>query len=49
MFLGYDFGKGWSVGCEIEFEHSGGEVAIEQFWLQKKLSIINCFIVSCLI
>ena len=55
--LGYDFGKGWSMGTEIEFEHGGnevaveieaeetgefeheiergGEVAMEQFWLQK--------------
>lgn len=57
IYLGYDFGKGWSLGTEIEFEHGGtesaieieteeageyeseiergGEVAIEQFWLQK--------------
>ncbi len=57
LFLGYDFGKGWSAGTEIEFEHGGtesaieieeeeggeyeseiergGEVALEQFWLQK--------------
>ncbi|MBQ7279121.1 MAG: hypothetical protein IJR13_00125 [Bacteroidales bacterium] len=55
--LGYDFGRGWSFGSEIEFEHGGteaaieveaeesgefekeiergGEVAIEQFWVQK--------------
>lgn len=55
--IGYDFGKGWSMGSEIEFEHGGtesaiefeneeggeyeseiergGEVALEQFWLQK--------------
>ena len=55
--LGYDFGKGWKLGMEIEFEHGGtesaveieeeetgeyeseiergGEVALEQFWLQK--------------
>jgi len=55
--LGYDFGKGWSMGMEIEFEHGGtesaiemeadesgeyeaetergGEVALEQFWIQK--------------
>ena len=60
IYLGYDFGKGWSVGTEIEFEHGGtesaveieeeeggeyeseiergGEVALEQFWLQKKFS-----------
>lgn len=60
VYLGYDFGKGWSMGSEIEFEHGGvetavemeddeggeyesevergGEVALEQFWLQKSFS-----------
>ncbi|WP_455586638.1 hypothetical protein [Bacteroides sp.] len=60
LFIGYDFGKGWSMGSEIEFEHGGtesaveieeeetgeyeseiergGEVALEQFWLQKSFS-----------
>lgn len=60
VYLGYDFGKGWSMGTEIEFEHGGtesaveveeeetgeyesevergGEVALEQFWLQKSFS-----------
>ena len=60
IYLGYDFGKGWSVGSEIEFEHGGsgsaieyeadeaiefehetekgGEVELEQFWLQKSFS-----------
>ena len=60
IFLGYDFGKGWSMGSEIEFEHGGtesaieieeeetgeyeseiergGEVALEQFWIQKSFS-----------
>lgn len=60
IFLGYDFGRGWSMGSEIEFEHGGtesaveieaeeggeyeseiergGEVALEQFWLQKSFS-----------
>ena len=55
--LGYDFGKGWTVGTEIEFEHGGagtaveleaeesgeyeaenekgGEVVLEQFWVNK--------------
>ena len=28
IYLGYDFGKGWSVGTEIEFEHGGTESAI---------------------
>lgn len=57
FFVGYDFGRGWSIGSEIEFEHGGtesaieieeeetgeyekeiergGEVALEQFWIQK--------------
>ncbi len=57
--LGYDFGKGWSLGTEIEFEHGGtesaveleadetgeyeseiergGEVALEQAWIQKTI------------
>ena len=57
IYLGYDFGKGWSLGTEIEFEHTGtgsaieletdeggeyeheiekgGEVELEQFWIQK--------------
>lgn len=57
IMLGYDFGRGWSVWTEIEFEHGGveaaveketeetgefeqeiergGEVALEQFWVQK--------------
>lgn len=29
IFVGYDFGKGWSVGTEIEFEHTGTGSAIE--------------------
>lgn len=57
IYLNYDFGKGWTMGSEIEFEHGGtgsaveqeneeageweteaekgGEVELEQFWLQK--------------
>ena len=27
--LGYDFGKGWSLGMEMEFEHGGTESAVE--------------------
>lgn len=60
IYLGYDFGHGWSMGSEIEFEHGGsevaveieeeeggeyetevergGEVALEQFWLQKSFN-----------
>ncbi len=60
IMLGYDFGHGWSIGTEIEFEHGGtevatemeaeeagefeqevergGEVALEQFWVQKSFS-----------
>lgn len=55
--VGYDFGNGWTLGSEIEFEHGGtetaveieaeesgeyeaetekgGEVALEQFWINK--------------
>lgn len=57
IYIGYDFGKGWTMGSEIEFEHGGsgsaveqeneeagewetetekgGEVELEQFWIQK--------------
>ncbi len=57
VYIGYDFGKGWSMQTEIEFEHTGsgsavekefteageweteiekgGEVELEQFWIQK--------------
>ncbi|MBQ8520377.1 MAG: hypothetical protein IJ456_03145 [Bacteroides sp.] len=60
LYLGYDFGKGWTMGTEIEFEHGGtesaveieeeeageyesevergGEIALEQFWIQKSFS-----------
>jgi hypothetical protein len=60
FYLGYDFGRGWKLGAEIEFEHGGtgttieieneesgeyereiekgGEVALEQFWLEKSWS-----------
>ena len=29
IYLGYDFGRGWSVSTEIEFEHGGTESAVE--------------------
>ena len=29
IYLGYDFGKGWTFGTEIEFEHTGTGSAIE--------------------
>ena len=29
IYLGYDFGKGWSMSSEIEFEHGGVETAME--------------------
>ena len=29
IMMGYDFGKGWSMGSEIEFEHGGTESAVE--------------------
>lgn len=60
VMMGYDFGSGWTMGTEIEFEHGGveaaievegdeaieveheiergGEVYLEQFWLQKSWS-----------
>ena len=27
--MGYDFGRGWTMGTEIEFEHGGNETAVE--------------------
>jgi len=30
VYLGYDFGRGWSVGTEIEFEHGGNGLAYEK-------------------
>ena len=27
--IGYDFGYGWTMGSEIEFEHGGNEVAVK--------------------
>lgn len=60
IYLGYDFGKGWTMGSEIEFEHTGtgsanekeyteggeweaeiekgGEVELEQFWINKQFA-----------
>lgn len=60
FLIGYDFGKGWKMNAEIEFEHGGteaaveleaeeageyetevergGEVALEQFWIEKTFS-----------
>ncbi len=57
IYIGYDFGKGWRMQSEIEFEHTGtgssvekeyteageweteiekgGEVELEQFWIEK--------------
>ena len=29
LWLGYNFGNGWSMGTEIEFEHGGTESAVE--------------------
>ena len=29
VMLGYDFGKGWTLNSEIEFEHGGTESAME--------------------
>lgn len=30
IYLGYDFGKGWTMGTEIEFEHGGSGSAYER-------------------
>ncbi len=30
VYLGYDFGRGWSLGTEIEFEHGGNGLAYEK-------------------
>ena len=30
IYLGYDFGKGWSFGTEVEFEHGGAGIAYEK-------------------
>jgi hypothetical protein len=60
FFVGYDFGKGWRINSEIEFEHGGtesameveaeeggeyeqeiergGEVVLEQFWIEKTIT-----------
>ena len=41
IMLGYDMGRGWSIGTEVEFEQEverGGEVALEQLWVQKSFN-----------
>jgi hypothetical protein len=60
VYMAYDFGHGWKMSSEIEFEHGGtgttyeiekeetgeyeaeiekgGEVALEQFWIEKTFS-----------
>ena len=30
IYIGYDFGKGWTMGTEIEFEHGGTGVSYEK-------------------
>lgn len=30
IYIGYDFGKGWTMGTEIEFEHGGSGGAVEK-------------------
>ena len=30
IYLGYDFGKGWTMQTEIEFEHTGTGAAVEK-------------------
>lgn len=32
IYLSYDFGKGWTMSSEIEFEHGGSGGAIEKEW-----------------
>lgn len=32
VYLSYDFGKGWTMSSEIEFEHGGSGGAIEKEW-----------------
>ena len=32
IYLSYDFGKGWSMSSEIEFEHGGSGGAVEKEW-----------------
>ena len=29
FYIGYDFGRGWSIGSEIEYEHGGTGSAVE--------------------
>ncbi|MDR3366303.1 MAG: hypothetical protein LBO71_04990, partial [Prevotellaceae bacterium] len=60
LYMSYDFGRGWKMSAELEYEHGGGgatyeienseageyeteiekggEVAIEQFWIEKHFS-----------
>ncbi len=60
LYAGYNFGRGWKVSMELEYEHGGagatyeienaeggeyeteiekgGEVAIEQFWIEKSFA-----------
>ena len=30
IYLGYDFGKGWTFGTELEYEHGGTGIAYEK-------------------
>ena len=30
IYMGYDFGRGWTFGTEIEFEHGGNGLAYEK-------------------
>ena len=32
LYLSYDFGKGWTMSTEIEFEHGGSGGAVEKEW-----------------
>ena len=38
IYISYDFGKGWSMSSEIEFEHGGAGGAVEKEWEEEILS-----------
>ena len=40
VMIGYDFGKGWTMGTEIEFEHGGTESLKKQASGRKKLNAV---------
>lgn len=48
LYVGYDFGKGWSMQTEIEFEHTGTGSSVE-----KEFTVLGCrsrrFCARCLL